>query len=303
MTLKGHLFSSTRIAGFRASPAELRAGRLMRAPDDHVEDDDTVTETDDEKAAREAKEAEEAAAAAEAAKNKTKTAEEAQAALEAANEELEALRAKVKEFDGIDAAQARENAKKVADAEKAAKEAAAAAKKAEKERAQAENNVEALRKIQQEEHDAAIAAVVAERDAARQEAQTVASQLTRVRTENAFNGSKFINDETILTGAKAQRLFGDYVEVEDGQVVVYDAPAGEAKRAKIMDSKGNPLPFNDAIKKVIEADPDKDSLLKSKTKPGAGTKTVDGKSQEQAKGDRLSRLSQGLAKLREQNAR
>jgi hypothetical protein len=300
MTLKGHLNSSTRMHGVRMTPSELRVGRLLRAPEGH--DDDEGGETDEQKAAREAAEAE-AAAAAEAEKNKTKTAEEAQAALEAANEELEQLRAKVKEFDGIDAAAARENAKKVEAAEKAAKEAAAAAKKAEKERAQAENDVEKLRKIQQEEHEAAIAAIVAERDAAREEAQTVQSQLTRVRTENAFNGSKFINEETILTGQKAQRLFGDYVEVEDGVTVVYDAPRGDAKRAKVMDSKGNPLPFNDAIKKVIEADPDKDSLLKSKTKPGAGSKTVDGKTPEQAKGDRLSRLSQGLAKLREQNGR
>lgn len=242
------------------------------------------------------------AAAAEAAKKKTATAEEAQAALEAANEELEALKAKLADFDGVDAAEARANAKKVAEAEAAAKTAAAAAKKAEKEKAQAENDIEKLTRIQKEEHDAAIAAVVAERDAARESATTAEDQLNRVRLENAFNGSKFIAEETILTGAKAQRLFSDYVEIEDGQPVVYDAPASDSKRAKVMDSKGNALPFNEAITKVINADPDKDSLLKSKTKPGAGTKTVEGKETEHAT-SRHNKLAAGLAALRKKNER
>jgi hypothetical protein len=154
-----------------------------------------------------------------------------------------------------------------------------AAKEAEKERAQAENDVdEAPRDPEAEEHNADRGCQVAERDAARERGHHgLQEQLNNVRVENAFNNSKFITDETILTGAQAQRLFGDYVDVVDGQAVVYDAPRGDEKRAKVMDSKGNALPFNDAIAKVINADPDKDSLLKSKTKPGTGSKTVDGK--------------------------
>lgn len=251
-------------------------------------------ETAEQKATREAAEAAAAAAAA--------SSSEADEAAAAAAAELEALRAKLADFDGIDPAVARENAKKVADAEKAAKEAAKAAKDAEKARAAAENDVAKLREIQNEEHTAAIAAITAERDAARETAQSVTAELTRLRLENAFANSKFIAEDTILSPAKAQRLFGDYVEVEDGKVVVYDAPRGEAKRARVQDNKGNSLPFNDAITKVINADADKDTLLKSRTTPGAGSKTTDAKPPAPAQ-DRLSKLAAGIKARREAAAR
>jgi hypothetical protein len=299
MTLKSHFMATAMTAGFRPTALERSMGRLLRDPEGHEGEGDGKREppegeTAAQKAAREAAEAE--------AAGKTADAEQTAAALEAANAELEAARARLAEFEGIDAAQARENAKKVADAEKAKKEAEKAAKEAERARAQAENDVEALRRIQNEEHKAELDRIAAERDAERTRAQSVEAELTRVRTENAFNGSKFINEETILTGAKAQRLFGDYVEVEDGKVVVYDAPRGEAKRARVQDSKGNSLSFNEAIAKVINADPDKDSLLKSKTKPGAGTSTTEGKPEKPAQ-SRHQKLAAGLANLRKNSER
>jgi hypothetical protein len=297
MTLKGHLFSSTRIAGVRASANELRMGRLLRDPEGHVEDDAA-------KAAAEAEAARVAAekAAAEEAAAKEKLSDEAKAALAAKEAELAELKAKLAGFDGIDPEVAKANAKKVEDAEKAAAEAKKAAKDAEKARAQAENDVAKLREIQAEEHAAELARVKAEKEARDSEVTTLQAQLNNIRVENAFANSKFINDETILTGAKAQRLFGDYVEVVDGHVVVYDKPAGDAKRAKVQDSKGNALPFNEAIQKVINADPDKDSLLKSKTKPGAATKTTDGTPQNPGQ-SRLERLSGAIGALRQKNAR
>jgi hypothetical protein len=301
MTLKGHLYSSSRMGGLRMSAAERAKGRFMRAPDDH-QDDPAAAAAAAAAAETAAAEAAAAEAAAAAAANKTQTAEETAAALAAANEELEAARARLAEFEGIDAAAARENAKKVADAEKAAKEASAAAKKAEKERAAAENDVAKLREIQNEEHAAEVARIRAEKESSDKAVTDLQTQLNNIRLENAFNASKFIGEETILTGGKAQRLFSDYVDVVDGQVVVYDAPRGDAKRAKVMDNKGNALPFNDAIAKVINADPDKDSLLKSKTKPGAGSKTTDGKPTEQGK-TRHEKLTSGLAALRAKNAR
>jgi hypothetical protein len=64
-----------------------------------------------------------------------------------------------------------------------------------------------------------------------------------------------------------------------------------------MDAKGNPLPFNDAIAKVINSQSDKDTLLKSKTLPGTGSKTTDGKVAP-TDGSRHSKLSAGLKALR-----
>jgi hypothetical protein len=283
--------------GFRMTANERRMGRLMRDEGGHTDEGDgrrEVEETDEQKATREAAEA----AAAAAASNS----DDKDAALTAANEELERLRALAASFDGIDPAVARANAEKVAKAEKDAAAAAKAARDAEKARAAAENDVAKLREIQNEEHTAAIAAVTAERDQARQEAQDVRSEITRLRTENAFANSQFITEDTILSPAKAQRLFGDYVEVEDGQVVVYDAPRGDAKRARVQDSKGKSLPFNDAIAKVINADSDKDTLLKSKVTPGAGSKTTDGKPPVKPTTG-LDKLRAGIAARRASDAR
>lgn len=300
MHLKAHLNSSTRLGGLRASPAELRAGRLMRDAGGH-DDAAAAAAAEAARVAAEAAAAEAARVAAEAA-GKTKTDAEAKAALEAATAELEALKAKLAAFDGVDAEEAKANAAKVAAAEAAAEEAKKEAKKAAKEKAQAENDVAALTKIQAEEHKAELDRVRAEKEARDGEVTTLQAQLNNIRVENAFANSKFINDETILTGQKAQRLFSDYVEVVDGQVTVYDKPAGDPKRAKVMDSKGNALPFNEAITKVINADPDKDSLLKSKTKPGAATKTVDGKPVETG-ASRQQRLADAIGALRQKNAR
>jgi myosin heavy subunit len=298
MTLKGHLFSSTRVAGVRASANELRMGRLLRDPEAHV--DDAAAEAA-RKAAAELALAEAARLAAEEA-GKTKTAEEAKAALDAATAELEELKTKLASFDGVDPEVAKANAKKVEEAEKAAAEAKKAAKDAEKARAQAENDVTKLREIQAEEHKAELDRVKAEKEARDSEVTTLQEQLNNIRVENAFANSKFITEQTILTGGKAQRLFGDYVDVVDGQAVVYDAPRGDEKRAKVMDSKGNALPFNDAIAKVINADPDKDSLLKSKTKPGTGSKTEDGRPTAPGQ-SRHEKLAGAIGALRQKNAR
>lgn len=295
MHLKAHLFSSTRIAGVRASANELRLGRLLRDEGGH---DDAAAAAAAEAARVEA----EKAAAAEAARKAAETSGQAAKDLETANAQLEELRQRLAGFEGIDPVVAKANATKVAEAEAAAAEAKKAAKEAEKQRAQAENDVAKLREIQAEEHKVEIERMRAEKETSEKAAADLQTTLANIRIENAFNASKFIADETILTGGKAQRLFADYVDVVDGQPVVYDSPRGAEKRAKVMDSKGNALPFNDAIAKVINADPDKDALLKSKTKPGAGTSTTDGRPTPPGK-SRHDKLTAGLAALREKNKR
>lgn len=90
-----------------------------------------------------------------------------------------------------------------------------------------------------------------------------------------FTGSKFIADDLALTPRKARTVYGahfDYSE-EHGRVVGYDKPAGAKDRAPLVDGKGEPLAFDAALRKLVEADPDRDDILKSKTKPGAGSST------------------------------
>lgn len=247
----------------------------------------------DAKAAADAAEAERIAkdkADAEAAAAKTDAEKAADARAAELQAEIDRLQGIADQFAGVDPEKAK---KALADAE--ANEAARV--QAEKDKAKAEGNFERLREIQEAETAAKIKAAEDRAEAAAKDAETARAALNSSRIETAFANSKFLQDETILSGPKAQRLFGDYVEIEDGQVVVYDAPADATKRAKIMDNKGNALPFNDAIAKVINADADKDTLLKSKVKPGAGSTTTEGKSKPDT-GDRHAKLKTGLAKLR-----
>lgn len=238
------------------------------------------------KAAAEAEEAKKAAAAA----GGDEAAAAAAAELDRVKAELAAAKEAAKKFDGIDPEVARANAKKVKDAE-------AAALEAEKAKATAEGNFERLKQLQDEEANAKIAAAEEARAAADARAVAAEERLNDALVTVAFGNSKFIVDKTILGPVKARRLFGDYVEIEDGVQVVYDAPRGASKRAKIMNAKGEALPFNDAIQKVIEADPDKDSLIRSEAKSGAGTKKVEGEPAKAAS-DRQSRLAAGVAALR-----
>jgi len=240
-----------------------------------------------EKAAAEKEAAEKAAKEkAEADKNKS----EEQKKLEALQAELDAEKAKLKEFEGIDPEKAKADAKKLADAEKAAKDA-------EKAKAKAEGDFAKLAEIQQAEREAEMKTLTDERDAAQAKADKAQAAADAAAISVAFSNSQFLSEETILTPAKAEKLYSDLVEFEEGNIVVYDSPAGVDGRARVMDSQGKSLSFNDAISKVVNADPDKDTLLKTKAKPGGDTKTEKGKA-EQAASDRHSRLAEGIKNLR-----
>lgn len=219
-----------------------------------------------------------------------KALKEARKAARQAERDAAAARREAERFKGIDPKKARENAKRVRESEKAARQA-------EKDKATAEGNFERLREIQNEEHQAALDAVTQERDDALSELERMRTENRKEKLKSAFAGSKFFADETILSGAKAQRLYGDHAEVEeDGSVVIYDKPAGEKNRVKLMNGRGVPLPFDEAVKKLVEADPDKDTLIRSKMKPGGRTKTEDSKVSPES--DRISRIAKGLASLR-----
>lgn len=87
-----------------------------------------------------------------------------------------------------------------------------------------------------------------------------------------FANSKFIKNEVLLTPNKAKAIYGSYFEInDDGKVVGYDKPKGVANRSPLVNSNGEPLGFEDAINKIISADPEVDSLLRSKAKIGSGS--------------------------------
>lgn len=204
--------------------------------------------------------------------------------LRKAQEELANLR---KQFEGIDPELVRKLLNEKADAE---------TKELER-----KGDYERLKQRMAEEHGKEVKTLkerIAELEGSVGKAYSTISDLT-VGTQ--FSQSTFIADELTLTPAKARVIYGDYFDVEDGKVVGYDKPRGAQGRTALVDQYGSPVPFDAALRKIIEADPEKDHLLKSKVKPGAGSDTKKA-STEVSKGERnvdsVSKIAAGLKGLK-----
>lgn len=204
------------------------------------------------------------------------------AELKVASDALAAAQARLAEFDGLSATEA----KAAATAKKAAEVAAL----------EAAGDYKRLRTMMAEAHAAELAAEKAAhktKDTALEAAQRTINDLT---IGTSFTGSPFVTTELALPPAKARQIYGAHFGVEDGKVVGYDKPAGATARTKLVDAAGQPLPFDAAMKKLVEADPDRDSLLVSKLLPGAKSKTVDAKIKAEgiAPGTGLNRIEAAL---------
>lgn len=114
----------------------------------------------------------------------------------------------------------------------------------------------------------------------------------------SFSESKFIGEDLVMPRAKARALYSGHFEVQDGKIVGFDKPAGAKERTMLIDGSGKPVSFEEAIKRIIDADPDKDSLYRDKAKAGAGSasvKVADAKTVEKDKGlHGVSRILAGL---------
>ncbi|CAM6031390.1 unnamed protein product, partial [Sphagnum compactum] len=122
---------------------------------------------------------------------------------EAAREAAQAAAQKLKDFDGIDPAQVR---KMIADQQ--AKELADAEKRGEYDRIIAQVRTEA---------DNRLKAINDEKEALAKRLQEAHGLVDDLTIGSSFRGSKFLTENTVLTGDKARRLFGDHFEIEDGQ--------------------------------------------------------------------------------------
>lgn len=241
--------------------------------------------------------------AAEEAARKAKEAEEAEAAKKAAEEEAR----KKAESGGNEAAEALKKAEDekakllkelmaMKDAKKAAEERAKsfegldpeAARKAleaqkELERKSLEEKGEYSRILEQVngEHAKIVETkdkALSEKDA---EIASLRDQINRLSIGNSFGQSSFIADELVLTPAKVEALYGHHFDVQDGKVVAFDKPRGQPDRTPLVDAKGSHLPFEDALKKIVMADPDFERMKRSSLKKGAESDT-DNKAKEGA---------------------
>ncbi|MGZ8172590.1 MAG: DUF6651 domain-containing protein [Methylobacter sp.] len=110
------------------------------------------------------------------------------------------------------------------------------------------------------------------------QALTAKQQATidKLTVGNSFGSSKFLN-ELNLSPEKARKLYGEHFDISDDGVVAYDKPKGDAGRVQLVNADGESINFDEALKKIVDADPDRDLLYKSRKKDGAGSTTLGGK--------------------------
>lgn len=178
--------------------------------------------------------------------------------------EVMAKKEKLKEYEGIDASEA----KRLLNEKKAAEEAAAAA---EKEKLEKENNWEALKKQMVEENNKVIKGLNDQITALKEELENNKKERETLFMNNKFEESKYIRENLVLSPNKTKVLYGSYFEVENGELVAYNSPKGSSNRVRLVDANGNNLEFDKAIEKIVGQDPDKNTLLKSKAHVGAGS--------------------------------
>lgn len=147
------------------------------------------------------------------------------------------------------------------------------------------------------------------------EKQKLLDQITALQTElgakegrindmtvgGSFTGSEFIGKELTLTPSKARVIYGSHFELnEEGQVVGYDKPKGASNRTALVDSMGNPVAFDAALRKIVESDPDAEHLIKVGMKRGAESqnKNIHGKGkEEQVEKTGLDKINAGIGAL------
>lgn len=206
--------------------------------------------------------------------------------------EVMAKKAKLQEYEGINA----EEAKKLLEEKKKAEEAQ---KKAEMEQAEKENNWEAVKKQMNEQHEAQKNELQKQIDSLREQIAQNQKEKETLLINNKFEESRFIRENLVLSPNKTRALYGSYFDVEGSELVAYNAPKGSANRARLVDVNGNNLAFDKAIEKIVNLDPDKNTLLKSKVHVGSGSKPViTGEEFEYSvpKMTALEKIQQGLSK-------
>ncbi|WP_051258864.1 DUF6651 domain-containing protein [Chitinibacter tainanensis] len=200
--------------------------------------------------------------------------------LKKAQDEISGLKEQLKAFEGIDPAAVR---KMLEDQRKAEDERLAAAGEFDK----LKGNMVKAHQEELGKRDQQITSLTEQL----QSAQATINELT---VGAAFSNSAFIRDELVLTPAKTRALYGAHFDLdESGSIVAYDKPRGAAGRAPLVDATGSSLAFDVALKKIVEGDADKDTLLRSKIKPGAGSNS-DGQLN---KGNKQPEVGKGMARI------
>lgn len=214
-----------------------------------------------------------------------KLAADTKAALDAAN-------ARLLDFDGLDATEI----KALVAAQKVAKKAAKDAEDAALVKA---GEWDRLKTSMAATHAAELEAAKSA-GASSQTALTAAlATIDDLTVGSSFNTSTYVGEELVLTPSIARTVFGANFDLVNGTVVGHDKPRGAKDRTPLVDSSGNALSFDDAMKKLVASSPEKDRLIRSSIQPGArSATTTTGRTTVPAKGGELrgmARIAAGLA--------
>ena len=174
--------------------------------------------------------------------------------------ELMDAKKRLADFEGVDPAKAR---KLLADEEEAARKAA-----------EARGEYDRLLAQMGERHQTEQAALSARLGDSQTLVATLQKDIAELTVGSAFAGSAFVTSDLTLTANKARVIYGAHFEYKDGKVVGYDKPAGASDRTLLVSSTGEALSFDEALRALVDKDPDRDRLLRGKAKPGAGSSTV-----------------------------
>ncbi|ODI95555.1 hypothetical protein BFR91_06360 [Acinetobacter pittii] len=154
-----------------------------------------------------------------------------------------------------------------------ARKAIAAQKEKETRELEEKGEYECVKQSMAQQHQAEVNRLQQQIKDLQQQLGSKDSQINELTIGSNFSRSAYIAEELTLTPNKARALYGAHFEIENGEVIGYDKPRGAANRTALVDSYGNPLSFDKAMQKIIEADPERDTLIRSKVNPGAGSKT------------------------------
>jgi len=249
-----------------------------------------------EAAAAAAKAAAEAEAAKAAAEAKKPTDEEARllkenmkrkADLQKATEDLAKVQTQLKQFEGIDV--------------EAVKKLMADQRAAEEKQLEAKGDFDRLKQRMAEEHGKEVGTLKEQLAALQGQLGNATKTIDDLSIGTQFGQSSFIQEELTLTPTKARVIYANHFDVEDGKVVGYDKPRGSASRTALVDQYGTPVGFDAALRSIVEADPEKDHLIKSKVKVGANSDSRKPQTSAQTASapiDSVSKIAQGLKSLK-----
>jgi hypothetical protein len=122
-------------------------------------------------------------------------------------------------------------------------------------------------KLRREIEDSFKAKYEPEINSARDEMNKMKSQYNSEKLSNAFNGSAYIRDNVAVPSDIARAAFGDRFKIEDGKMIATDSQGNTIYSRK---NPGNPADFDEAIMQIIDAYPNRDSILKAANHQGTG---------------------------------